>query len=171
MAMRFGIVGLTVFLSLAGAVVVSAQSAGTGTLVGRVMLCRLLPRALGIADRNPGPVIEAPPGGDDTLPPPIRRPGANVQVSIQGTGLSAITDAGGAFTLAGVPASQPLTVLTQRYTADELVGRQVLAVINFPPRQIATFLSEVLVLGVPDADGNVVLVQPEAEVPLGGRLF
>jgi tRNA-binding protein len=61
--------------------------------------------------------------------------------------------------------------LTQRYTADELVGRQVLAVINFPPRQIATFLSEVLVLGVPDADGNVVLVQPEAEVPLGARLF
>jgi tRNA-binding protein len=61
--------------------------------------------------------------------------------------------------------------LTQRYTADELVGRQVLAVINFPPRQIATFLSEVLVLGVPDANGNVVLVQPEADVPLGGRLF
>ena len=61
--------------------------------------------------------------------------------------------------------------LTQRYTAAELVGRQVLAVINFPPRQIATFLSEVLVLGVPDADGNVALVQPEAEVPLGGRLF
>ena len=61
--------------------------------------------------------------------------------------------------------------LTQRYAAANLVGRQVLAVINFPPRQIATFLSEVLVLGVPDADGNVVLVQPEAEVPLGGRLF
>jgi tRNA-binding protein len=61
--------------------------------------------------------------------------------------------------------------LTQRYTADELVGRQVLAVINFPPRQIATFLSEVLVLGVPDANGNVVLVQPEADVPLSGRLF
>jgi tRNA-binding protein len=61
--------------------------------------------------------------------------------------------------------------LTQRYTADELVGRQVLAVINFPPRQIATFLSEVLVLGVPDANGDVVLVQPEAAVPLGSRLF
>jgi tRNA-binding protein len=61
--------------------------------------------------------------------------------------------------------------LTQRYSIQELVGRQVLAVINFPPRQIATFLSEVLVLGVPDVDGNVVLVQPEAEVPLGGRLF
>jgi len=61
--------------------------------------------------------------------------------------------------------------LTQRYTADELLGRQVLAVVNFPPRQIATFMSEVLVLGVPDAQGNVVLVQPVAEVPLGGRLF
>jgi tRNA-binding protein len=61
--------------------------------------------------------------------------------------------------------------LTQRYSIQELVGRQVLAVINFPPRQIASFLSEVLVLGVPDVDGNVVLVQPEAEVPLGGRLF
>jgi tRNA-binding protein len=61
--------------------------------------------------------------------------------------------------------------LTQRYTEDKLVGRQVLAVVNFPPRQIANFFSEVLVLGVPDADGNVVLVQPAAEVPLGGRLF
>jgi tRNA-binding protein len=61
--------------------------------------------------------------------------------------------------------------LTQRYTPDELNGRLVLAVVNFPPRQIATFFSEVLVLGVPDAHGNVVLVQPEAEVPLGGRLF
>ncbi len=61
--------------------------------------------------------------------------------------------------------------LTQRYSADELVGRQVLAVVNFPARQIATFMSEVLVLGVPDADGNVVLVQPAADVPLGGRLF
>jgi tRNA-binding protein len=61
--------------------------------------------------------------------------------------------------------------LTQRYTADELVGRQVVAVVNFPPRQIANFFSEVLVLGVPDADGNVVLIEPQVEVPLGGRLF
>jgi tRNA-binding protein len=61
--------------------------------------------------------------------------------------------------------------LTQRYRADQLVGRQVLAVVNFPPRQIATFFSEVLVLGLPDADGNVVLIEPQAEVPLGGRLF
>jgi tRNA-binding protein len=61
--------------------------------------------------------------------------------------------------------------LTQRYAAEELLGRQVLAVVNFPPRQIATFFSEVLVLGVPDADGHVVLVEPQAEVPLGARLF
>jgi tRNA-binding protein len=61
--------------------------------------------------------------------------------------------------------------LTKRYTADDLLDRQVLAVINFPPRQIATFFSEVLVLGVPDADGNVVLVEPQADVPLGGRLY
>ena len=61
--------------------------------------------------------------------------------------------------------------LTQLYSADELVGRQVLAVVNFPPRQIANFFSEVLVLGVPDPDGNVVLVQPERTVSLGGRLF
>ena len=121
MAMRFGIVGLTVFLSLAGAVVVSAQSAGTGTLVGRVMLCKLLPRALGIADRNPGPVIEAPPGGDDRLSPSIRRAAVNVQVSIQGTALTAVTDAGGAFTLAGVPALQPLTVLAQLASGPPLV--------------------------------------------------
>jgi tRNA-binding protein len=61
--------------------------------------------------------------------------------------------------------------LTQRYPADDLLGRQVLAVVNFPPRQIATFSSEVLVLGVPDENGNVVLIEPQAEVPLGGRLY
>jgi len=61
--------------------------------------------------------------------------------------------------------------LTQRYTAEELLERLVLAVVNFPPRQIATFFSEVLVLGVPDESGNVVLVEPQSDVPLGGRLF
>jgi len=61
--------------------------------------------------------------------------------------------------------------LAALYTREELVGRQVIAVINFPPRQIADFMSEVLVLGVPDADGAVVLLQPDREVPLGGRLF
>jgi tRNA-binding protein len=61
--------------------------------------------------------------------------------------------------------------LTQRYALEALVGRQVLAVVNFPPRQIGTFFSEVLVLGVPDEQGNVVLAQPDGYVPLGGRLF
>lgn len=61
--------------------------------------------------------------------------------------------------------------ITAHYQPEALVGRQVMAVVNFPPRQIGKVLSEVLVLGVPDADGEVVLVAPDAEVPLGGRLF
>jgi tRNA-binding protein len=61
--------------------------------------------------------------------------------------------------------------LTALYQPDELVGRQVLAVVNFPPRRIAGFNSEVLVLGLPDEQGNVVLLQPEREVPLGGRMY
>ena len=61
--------------------------------------------------------------------------------------------------------------ITVHYTLEELVGRQVLAVVNFPPRQIGKFLSEVLVLGLPDADGQVVLIGPGQDVPLGGKLF
>ena len=61
--------------------------------------------------------------------------------------------------------------LTQLYHLEDLPGRLVLAVLNFPPRRIADFRSEVLVLGVPDAGGNVVLLQPERDVPLGGRVF
>ena len=61
--------------------------------------------------------------------------------------------------------------ITRHYDPATLVGRQVLAVVNFPPRQIGRFMSEVLVLGVPDADGEVVLLQPERGVPNGGRLF
>jgi len=57
------------------------------------------------------------------------------------------------------------------YTPAALVGRQVAAVVNFPPRRIAGFVSEVLTLGFPDADGAVVLVEPERRVPDGGRLF
>jgi tRNA-binding protein len=60
--------------------------------------------------------------------------------------------------------------ITAHYTPETLPGRQVLAVVNFPPKQIAKFTSEVLVLGVPDAAGEVVLVGPDADVPLGGRL-
>ena len=61
--------------------------------------------------------------------------------------------------------------ITRHYTLEELVGRQVLAVVNFPPRQIGPVKSEVLVLGVPDEEGEVVLIGPGHGVPLGGRLF
>ncbi len=61
--------------------------------------------------------------------------------------------------------------ITRHYTPETLVGRHVLAVVNFPPRQIGRVLSEVLLLGVPDAEGEVVLIQPDLKVPLGGRLF
>jgi tRNA-binding protein len=56
------------------------------------------------------------------------------------------------------------------YSRDELEGRLVVAVVNFSPRQIGPFVSEVLVLGAPDQDGRVILLHPDAEVPLGGRI-
>ena len=61
--------------------------------------------------------------------------------------------------------------LTGHYTPEALVGRQVAAVVNFPPRQIGKFMSEVLTLGFPDAAGAVVLVVPDKAVPNGGKLF
>lgn len=61
--------------------------------------------------------------------------------------------------------------LTRHYEPDALVGTLVIAVVNFPKKQIGTFGSEVLVLGVPDADGEVVLLRPDADVPPGGRVF
>jgi tRNA-binding protein len=61
--------------------------------------------------------------------------------------------------------------ITKHYAPDELIGRQVLAVVNFPPRQIGPLMSEVLTLGVPDEAGEVVLLHPGKDVPLGGRLF
>lgn len=60
--------------------------------------------------------------------------------------------------------------ITQHYAPETLVGRQVLAVVNLPPRRIGPFLSEVLVLGLPDADGRIVLVGPDRPVPVGGRM-
>ena len=61
--------------------------------------------------------------------------------------------------------------ITANHALEDLVGTQVLAVVNFPPRQIGPFMSEVLTLGVPDQDGAVMLIRPDREVPLGGRLY
>ncbi|HEV3246870.1 MAG TPA: tRNA-binding protein [Beijerinckiaceae bacterium] len=61
--------------------------------------------------------------------------------------------------------------ITVNHKLEELVGRQVLAVVNFPPRQIGPFMSEVLTLGLPDADGEVMLIGPARKVPNGGRMF
>ncbi len=61
--------------------------------------------------------------------------------------------------------------ITKHYVPEELVGRRVLAVVNFPPRQIGPMRSEVLTLGVPDDEGEVVLVVPDKDVPIGGRLY
>ena len=61
--------------------------------------------------------------------------------------------------------------ITVHYTPDELVGRQVAAVVNFPPRQIGRFISEVLIVGFPDQNGAVVLLAPDRPVPNGARLF
>lgn len=61
--------------------------------------------------------------------------------------------------------------VTEKYSKEDLVGRQVLAVVNFPPRQIGPLMSEVLTLGVPSDDGTVVLIAPQRRVPDGGRLY
>lgn len=60
--------------------------------------------------------------------------------------------------------------ITAHYAPEALIGKQILAVVNFPPRQIGKFMSEVLVLGLPDEDGEVVLIGPDQEVPRGGRM-
>jgi len=61
--------------------------------------------------------------------------------------------------------------ITKHYTKEELVGKQVIAVVNFPPKQIGPFISEVLTLGLPDGEGGVVLLTPSKNVPLGGKMF
>ena len=60
--------------------------------------------------------------------------------------------------------------VTVHYTPESLVGKPVMAVVNFPPRQIGKFMSEVLVLGLPDENGAIVLIGPDHDVPLGGRM-
>lgn len=61
--------------------------------------------------------------------------------------------------------------IVKNYSKESLLGSQVICVVNFPPRQIGQFLSEVLTLGVPDANGEVVLLKPDSEVPIGGRMY
>ena len=71
----------------------------------------------------------------------------------------------------GIGTKRSSAQLTVHYRPDQLIGRQVCAVVNFAPRQIGPFMSEVLTLGMPDDDGSVVLIKPDFKVPNGGRLF
>ena len=70
----------------------------------------------------------------------------------------------------GIGSKRSSVQITENYQLEELLNRQVAAVVNFPPRQIGKFMSEVLTLGFPDASGHIVLFQPDVEVPLGSRL-
>ena len=71
----------------------------------------------------------------------------------------------------GIGEKKSSAQITRHYQPEALLGRQVVAVVNFPPRQIGKFMSEVLCLGVPDADGEVVLLAPDLKVPDGGRMY
>jgi tRNA-binding protein len=72
---------------------------------------------------------------------------------------------------AGIGVKRSSAQITKHYKLEELVGRQVAAVVNFPPKQIGKFISEVLVLGFPDGEGGVVMIAPTQAVPNGGRLY
>jgi tRNA-binding protein len=71
----------------------------------------------------------------------------------------------------GIGVKKSSAQATKHYTKEQLLNRLVVAVVNFPPKQIGPYMSEVLTLGVPDSEGGVVLLVPEQEVPLGGRMF
>ena len=70
-----------------------------------------------------------------------------------------------------LPRFQSSAQATKYYAKQDLLNRLVVAVVNFPPKQIGPFMSEVLTLGVPDGEGSVVLIVPERDVPIGGRMF
>ncbi len=71
----------------------------------------------------------------------------------------------------GIGVKKSSAQITRNHRLEDLPGRLVLAVVNFPPRQIGPLMSEVLTLGLPDADGEVMLIGPDREVPIGGRLY
>lgn len=71
----------------------------------------------------------------------------------------------------GIGTRRSSAQITKHYTKEELLGKQVMAVVNFPKKQIGPFVSEVLTLGLPDGEGGVVLLSPTKEVPLGGKMF
>ena len=114
MVFRFSILALAAILGAAawssGA---AAEAPGTGTVTGRVIFCKLLPRPVEAPDADVSPLADVTPGMNRGVPPPIRLPVPNVQLSIQGTNVRTVTDGGGVFTLSGVPASQPLVLVAQ----------------------------------------------------------
>jgi tRNA-binding protein len=71
----------------------------------------------------------------------------------------------------GIGEKKTSAQITKSYIPDDLIGRQVAAVVNFPPKQIGKFMSEILVLGFPDEEGDVVLLAPDRAVPDGGKMF
>lgn len=114
MVFRFSILALVAILGVtAWSSGAAAQTSGTGTLVGRVMFCKVLPRPVEAPDGELPPVADVTPGGNRRSPPPVPLPAQNVQLTIQGTSSRAVTDANGAFTLSGVPASQPLVLVAK----------------------------------------------------------
>lgn len=71
----------------------------------------------------------------------------------------------------GIGTRKTSAQITRHYTPESVTGRRVVAVVNFPPKQIGKFMSEILVLGVPDEAGEVVLLVPDKDVPIGGRMY
>jgi hypothetical protein len=150
------ILGLAATVSTA-----SAQGAATGTLVGHLAWCKQMPRPVGQADGEPSPLADVTPGLGRGLAPSIRIPASDVQVSVLGTGLSATTDASGTFTLSGVPAAQPLTLVASAAAGPALV-------LNGPSLVVSAGqtrdVGSVGLVGCDDG-GAVVTVAPDAPAP------